>query len=69
MPSREEIEGVMLENVELYLSSVYAKQLVKDILLDLHLQGVGIKVDSPIVTATANTRVAFEGYSAYGSLI
>ena len=35
----------------------------------LHSQGVVIKVDSPIVTATANTRVAFEGYSAYESLI
>ena len=47
-------------------SSVY---LTDTIIEYLHDNDVVIKVDSPIVTATANTRVAFEGYSAYESLI
>ena len=45
MATREEIRRVMTVNAELYLSPVHARQLVSDIILDLHLQGVVRKVE------------------------
>ena len=45
MTNQEDIKATMTENVELYLSPVHAKQLVNDIMLDLHLADVVIVAD------------------------
>ena len=42
---KEEIRKILTEDAELYLAEAHAKQLVGDILLDLKMQGVVIKVD------------------------
>lgn len=44
MTRQEEIETIMMETAEIYLSPAYAKGLVKGILLDLHLRDVVIRV-------------------------
>ena len=68
MPTREEIREGLVELCRERTSGA-GRVLAGEILAYLHSQGAAIKVDGPMVNATANTRFSFEGYSAFEPLI